>query len=142
VTARGDLLPRFPRGRGPTAVVAGAGIAGLVAARELEAAGLRVVVLEASDRVGGRVRTLRGFPGGAHAEGGADLFEDGHDDLFDLARELGLSRARVLRGGFGWRGAGGREGEGAWTSLRRAIRPLGEAVEASGAHRRSALEAQ
>ena len=39
--------------------VVGAGLAGLVAARRLTAAGRRVVVLEASDGVGGRVRTDR-----------------------------------------------------------------------------------
>jgi phytoene dehydrogenase-like protein len=38
-------------------VVIGAGLAGLVAARTIQAAGLDAVVLEASDGVGGRVRT-------------------------------------------------------------------------------------
>ncbi len=38
-------------------VVAGAGLAGLTCARELERHGLQVVVLERSDAVGGRVRT-------------------------------------------------------------------------------------
>ena len=38
-------------------VVVGAGIAGLTCARELERSGLEVEVLEASDAVGGRVRT-------------------------------------------------------------------------------------
>ena len=38
-------------------VVVGAGLAGLTCARELERAGLAVTVLEASDGVGGRVRT-------------------------------------------------------------------------------------
>jgi monoamine oxidase len=38
-------------------VVVGAGFAGLTAARELERRGLKVVVLEARDRVGGRVQT-------------------------------------------------------------------------------------
>mmetsp|Transcript_38049 Transcript_38049/g.69312 ORF Transcript_38049/g.69312 Transcript_38049/m.69312 type:complete len:425 (-) Transcript_38049:7-1281(-) len=43
--------------------VVGAGVAGLSCARELEAAGVEVDVLEASDRVGGRVQTdvVRGF---------------------------------------------------------------------------------
>ena len=38
-------------------VVVGAGLAGLACARRLQAAGTAVVVLEASDGVGGRVRT-------------------------------------------------------------------------------------
>jgi phytoene dehydrogenase-like protein len=39
------------------AVVVGAGLAGLCAARHLAASGVEVVVVEADDRVGGRVRT-------------------------------------------------------------------------------------
>ena len=45
-------------------IVVGAGIAGLTAARELAAAGHEVVVLEASDRVGGQVWTARRLIGG------------------------------------------------------------------------------
>jgi monoamine oxidase len=47
-------------GRGRSIVILGAGIAGLVAAYELRRAGWDVTVLEARDRVGGRVWTIRG----------------------------------------------------------------------------------
>lgn len=40
-------------------LVLGAGVAGLAAARELSLAGFRVTVLEARDRIGGRVHTFR-----------------------------------------------------------------------------------
>jgi len=47
-------------GNGRSVVVLGAGIAGLVAAYELQQAGYKVTVLEARDRVGGRAWTIRG----------------------------------------------------------------------------------
>ncbi len=46
-----------------TTVVIGAGIAGLTAAHELHHSGEAVTVLEARDRVGGRVWTDRAFAG-------------------------------------------------------------------------------
>jgi monoamine oxidase len=61
---------------GVRVVVAGAGFAGLAAARALEHQGADVSVIEARDRVGGRVWTIReGFEAGQHAEAGADLVE-------------------------------------------------------------------
>lgn len=44
-----------------TTVVIGAGMAGLTAAQDLFGAGEKVVVLEARDRIGGRVYTDRSF---------------------------------------------------------------------------------
>ncbi|MGF1607395.1 MAG: flavin monoamine oxidase family protein [Rhodothalassiaceae bacterium] len=58
----GDTASRFeplPPGRRPTVAILGAGIGGLAAAYELERAGARCVILEASDRLGGRNLTVR-----------------------------------------------------------------------------------
>ncbi|MEV7283275.1 NAD(P)/FAD-dependent oxidoreductase [Streptomyces sp. NPDC093252] len=71
-------------------VVIGAGIAGLTAARLLTAAGLRVTVLEARDRTGGRTWTETG-PGGRTLDLGASWIHgvDGNP-LTVLASRLGL----------------------------------------------------
>ncbi len=54
-------LPALPAGHGVgrKVIVLGAGLAGMVAALELRKAGYAVTVLEATDRAGGRCRTLR-----------------------------------------------------------------------------------
>jgi uncharacterized protein with NAD-binding domain and iron-sulfur cluster len=44
--------------------------AGLTAAGRLLASGVEVVMLEAGDRLGGRVRTVRSFRDGQHVESG------------------------------------------------------------------------
>ena len=86
-------------------IVAGAGLAGLTAARCLERAGASVTVVEARDRVGGRVRTLReGLRDGQHVEMGADLIEEDQTAVLELAREFALEPVRILRSGWGFYG--------------------------------------
>lgn len=71
-------------------VVVGAGIAGLVAARKLARRGRTVLVLEARDRVGGRVLNHHLRTGGTIEAGGAFVGPtQGH--LLRLARELGVA---------------------------------------------------
>jgi monoamine oxidase len=71
-------------------VVVGAGLAGLVAARDLEARGASVVVLEARDRVGGR--TLNHDIGeGKVVEVGGQWVGPTQHRMLALAREVGVN---------------------------------------------------
>src|SRR5437867_13119425 len=89
--------------RGISVLVAGAGLAGLAAAGDLLTRGADVTVVEARDRVGGRVWTVRdGFAEGQHAEAGGDMIDEGQDEIRTFAGELGLKLTRILRGGFGY----------------------------------------
>ena len=91
---------------GTSVLVAGAGLAGLVAARDLAAMGATVTVVEARDRVGGRVSTIHdGFVGGQHAEAGGDMIDEGHVAIRSLADELELRQVRILSGGFSYASA-------------------------------------
>ncbi len=66
----------------------GAGMAGLMAARKLAEAGRHVLVLEARDRVGGRIRTFR--EQGEVLELGAEFIHGHPEELWELIHEAGL----------------------------------------------------
>jgi monoamine oxidase len=74
------------------AIVVGAGFAGLAAADELHRAGVEVTVLEARDRVGGRVWSVP-FAGGV-VERGAEFILPGNDVVRGMAERLELSLYR------------------------------------------------
>jgi monoamine oxidase len=82
-------LPGAPRATEADVCVVGAGLAGLTAARLLQRAGRRVVVLEARDRVGGRVWT-RTSAEGVPVDMGGCFIGPGHDRLRVLASETGV----------------------------------------------------
>ena len=87
------------RMRGTSVLVAGAGLAGLTAARELTKKGAAVTVIDARDRVGGRVFTFREpFLHGEHAEAGADLIDESQTEICKLIAEVGLRTAKILPG--------------------------------------------
>lgn len=73
-----------------TILVLGAGMAGLKAAYDLHAAGQEVIVLEARDRIGGRVWTDREFAGFPLELGGEWIHGD-RVPTWDLVRGLGLT---------------------------------------------------
>ncbi len=83
--------PLQRKGAAKKVLVAGAGLAGLSAAYELMQAGHQVVVLEARDRPGGRVFTLREpFSEGLYAEAGAEIFADTHTFVQHYIQQFGL----------------------------------------------------
>jgi monoamine oxidase len=82
VEMRGIVERGLPEERGERrrVIVVGAGMAGLVAAYELQRAGHEPIVLEAQQRVGGRVCTLREpFTHGLYAEAGAMRIPRSHE---------------------------------------------------------------
>lgn len=90
--AASALVPQalFAAGRGPTAVVIGAGIAGLSAAWDLRKAGFQVAIFEKEKFTGGRMVQLQMGPlyQFTHAVG---VFE-ANKDMFELAAELGIEQ--------------------------------------------------
>jgi monoamine oxidase len=71
-------------------LVIGAGFAGLACAHELLAAGCDVTLVEARNRVGGRVITLRNLVKGKNIEGGAEFIGTNHPAWLAYAKQFGL----------------------------------------------------
>ena len=126
--------------RGTSVIVAGAGLAGLTAAYELSRRGAQVTVVEARDRVGGRVWTMRdGFCNGQHAEAGADLIDPDQEAIRRLAKDVGVTLVPILRGGFAYVRRGtrapviesGSSGGGLWAALARVAEPWVRAYRVS-----------
>src|SRR5687767_13389131 len=78
-----------------TVTVIGAGLAGLSAAYDLHRAGWQVTVLEARDRVGGRVYSLRNFSNGLVAEGGGEFIAESHKRMLAYADQFQLPLGRA-----------------------------------------------
>jgi len=82
-------------GRSPILIVGG-GLAGLTAAYRLRQAGVRTDIVEATNRPGGRCRTLAKAAGTTiQAELGGEFINTSHTSLLSLATELGLKAIDV-----------------------------------------------
>jgi monoamine oxidase len=77
-----------PSTREADVIIIGAGLSGMIAARKVLEAGLQPLILEADERVGGRILTevVDGVP----VELGAQWIGDTHERMFALAAELGV----------------------------------------------------
>ncbi len=78
-------------------LILGAGLAGLHAARMLEADGFKVIVLEASSRIGGRMWTLDHLPG--RPEAGGQQVGQSYARIRSSAIDLGLNVVPPAPGG-------------------------------------------
>jgi monoamine oxidase len=87
-------------------VIVGAGAAGLAAARRLREHGVRVVILEARDRLGGRIHTVRHPQSALPIELGAEFLHGDAEEVLQIAKEAGLTRVDVT--GERWRATGRR----------------------------------
>jgi monoamine oxidase len=87
--------------------VVGAGLAGLTAARRISQAGQSVAVLEARDRVGGRVWT-RTSASGVPVDMGGCFVGPHHERLHALAKETGVSTFKTFVDGDNVLATGGR----------------------------------
>ena len=90
---RGSLL--FMRAVVSDVIVVGGGVAGLAAAGELGRRGFNVTLLEARDRLGGRVWTVRPSGWGLPVELGAEFVHTGNDPMWRLMRKHRLGTIAV-----------------------------------------------
>ena len=74
----------------PSVAIVGGGVAGLTAAYRLQAAGIKPLLFEASNRWGGRMLTVYDFYKGMFCELGGEFVDTNHEDLITLAGELGI----------------------------------------------------
>jgi protoporphyrinogen oxidase len=87
-------------------LVIGGGAAGVTAARTLHDAGLDIVVVEARERVGGRIFTRRDSATPVPIELGAEFIHGSAPELARVLHEASLSSVGV--GGERWTTIGGR----------------------------------
>ena len=107
-------------------VIVGAGVAGLAAARRLTEAGVTTTLLEARDRIGGRIHTIRDERTPIPIELGAEFVHGSAPEVVEIAQESKLVICDMH--GERWRAQRGKltplDTEEFWTALERVMRRL------------------
>lgn len=85
----------FGRQKNRKVIVVGAGFAGLACAHELVAAGCDVTILEARDRLGGRVCSMNDLVAGKTSEAGGEMLGSNHPTALAYCRKFGLNLLEV-----------------------------------------------
>ena len=71
-------------------IIIGGGAAGLMAAKLLSESGKKILLLEAKDRLGGRIQRIENFS--FPVEGGAEFIHGKLKTTFNLLKEAGLKK--------------------------------------------------
>jgi monoamine oxidase len=72
-------------------IILGAGVAGLAAARKPSSAGLRIDIVEARDRIGGRIHSVHDGVGSLPVEGGAEFVHGRPPETWEILRAAQLA---------------------------------------------------
>ncbi|MXV15492.1 flavin monoamine oxidase family protein [Hufsiella ginkgonis] len=111
----------------PDRIIIGAGISGLAAARQLAESGLQVLVLEARDRIGGRINTIVSGVAGQVIELGAEFIHGNLPVTIGLLQEAGIPFEKITGTRIHLNGNGSsaeEEGPGDWVEFEKAINGL------------------
>lgn len=100
LAAAGASRLAYSAGTGdPDVIVIGAGLSGLGTALALEEAGLKVLVLEGRERVGGRLYTLDDVPG--HPEAGGNSVASAYGRVIAAGKKYGVELTNIFERAFG-----------------------------------------
>jgi len=109
-------------------IVIGAGLAGLTVATDLAARGASVLVLEARDRIGGRVWSIPSSRSALHVELGAEFVHGDAPDTEALGGEAGATWVDATRSHWSLHRGRLREQRGFETALARGLQRAGRVV--------------